>query len=961
MPALADKKKHSRSKKEMDLDEKAIILDNPLRLVYAGYLSIKTKDGRLIKLDLNSTQQKLFSKILELRKAGKPIRAWVLKYRQGGISTEVEAIIYALTSQQENINSLILADEKEHANNLFEMSKLYQERLEIDDPHLAPRLKKSNEKKLEFEGIHSQIIIASAENKESAKSHTFHAVHLCLHPESKVIVNDGRIKPLNQVVSGDKVVTHLGHIAKVRQVTFNKSKDVQGSERLLSITVSGGRCFPIQCTSKHPIFVRDSKTGFTRKDGRGQWKPAESIKKGDMLGIPLRIAHPKKERHFNFCGNRINADFDIGYVFGVYLAEGSIIYNRSKLDKSKKLASAVALSMGDGEKPILDKIAKIINVYTKSYSFKPKLTSKTIVGIYYGSKFASFILKELGAKDNKHIPNKYWSYPKQFIRGLIKGYLDGDAHIPDDENVICVSSVRPQILIQLRDLLLGYRIGYSSLDYRKGGVVYNRNCRDIWILRIHGHTSRMLRSLLGYKQPKRENDHTIRRDWRFGRKHCWVRVENISEIESETVGDIVLDHPDHSFRLLNGVAVHNSEVAFFPDLKTVLADLNQTVPDLPGTMVIGETTANGMNEFYHQWVRAVEGKTDWLPLFFPWFEMSEYSMPLQDGKLYPLEGINFTADTSRATFEKEEQDLKFDHNLTDEQLNWRRYAIVNKCQGSLYTFKCQYPSTWQEAFETSGSMFFDQKGMAKQKSKLPIAVGELFYTNLKWEFRDLPQGRIEIFERPGESEQYIVAGDASEAVDSDEAAILVLNKRTNTTAAIVVGQHPPEELAQLEISLGNYYNNAIIAQENKGYGYQVNQLVFANYGNVYRKIINKDGVDVQTDELGFNTNSVTRPQMLAQMAEEIKHNSTSLLSAKLIAECNSFVIKRDSNGNVTKIEAQDGVQDGKKLYQDGLVICRAIAGIVRNQFPYKILETKDTHARQRAAVQEHKRGMFGYE
>lgn len=582
MPALADRKKPLLSKKEMDLDEKAIILDNPLRLVYAGYLSIKTKDGRLIKLDLNSTQQKLFSKILELRKAGKPIRAWVLKYRQGGISTEVEAIIYALTSQQENINSLILADEKEHANNLFEMSKLYQEKLEAEEPHLAPKLKKSNEKKLEFEGIHSQIIIASAENKESAKSHTFHAVHL-------------------------------------------------------------------------------------------------------------------------------------------------------------------------------------------------------------------------------------------------------------------------------------------------------------------------------------------------------------------------------------------SEVAFFPDLRTVLADLNQTVPDLPGTMVIGETTANGMNEFYHQWVRAVEGKTDWLPLFFPWFEMSEYSMPLQDGKLYPLEGINFTAETSRATFEKEEQDLKFDNNLTDEQLNWRRYAIVNKCQGSLYTFKCQYPSTWREAFETSGAMFFDQKGMAKQKSKLPIAVGELFYTNLKWEFRDLPQGRIEIFERPGESEQYIVAGDASEAVDSDEAAILVLNKRTNTTAAIVVGQHPPEELAQLEISLGNYYNNAIIAQENKGYGYQVNQLVFANYGNVYRKIINKDGVDVQTDELGFNTNSVTRPQMLAQMAEEIKNNSTSLLSAKLIAECNSFVIKRDSNGNVTKIEAQDGVQDGKKLYQDGLVICRAIAGIVRNQFPYKILETKDTHARQRAAVQEHKRGMFGYE
>ena len=577
MPTLTELSTSSQtdiSDQEIMKTEKLAVQAKPLKLVDGKMLYIKTKAGDMVRLALNTTQIKIFNKIVELRKASKPIRIWLLKYRQGGVSTLIESVIYALTSQQDNINSLILADEKEHANNLFEMSKLYQEKLQETDPHLTVPLKKSNEKKLEFEGIHSQIIIASAENTEAAKSHTFQLVHL-------------------------------------------------------------------------------------------------------------------------------------------------------------------------------------------------------------------------------------------------------------------------------------------------------------------------------------------------------------------------------------------SEVAYFRDLKTVLGDLNQTVPDLPGTMVVGETTANGMEEFYKQWLRAIEGKTSWIPMFFPWFEMDEYSMPVQNGALYPLEGVIFDADTSLQLFEQEEMQLQAEFKLTDEQLNWRRYKIVNGCQGDLNIFKREYPATWQEAFSMSGDLFFDRKGLDNQIEKRPIAQGEIFFQNLKWEWRDLKHGRIQLFERPQAGEQYIVAGDASEATGSgDEAAIVVLNKRLNSTAAQVVGQITPEDLAQIEIALGNFYNQALIAQESKGYGYQVNQLINASYGNIYRKVITKDGIEAPTDELGFNTTSVTRPSMLAQLAEEIRFNSTMLYSKEIISECRTFIIKKDKEGKVTKIEAQDG-------YQDGLVICRAIASYVRNQYPYKAINTKDVHARQKALIYErrHKRGF----
>ena len=388
-------------------------------------------------------------------------------------------------------------------------------------------------------------------------------------------------------------------------------------------------------------------------------------------------------------------------------------------------------------------------------------------------------------------------------------------------------------------------------------------------------------------------------------------------------------------------------------MKGVLDGLNQSVPDHWDTIIIGETTANGIDQFNKEWNRAIEGKTDWIPLFFAWFEMAEYSMPLENSQLYPLKGINFDAETSQTAFETEELELQREFGLTNEQVNWRRWAIVNKCQGDVMRFRTEYPATWQEAFAMSGSMFFDRIGLQKQIQRTPAKVGELFYQEMKWQFRDMPHGRIEVYETPSPNEQYILAGDASEAVGSDEAGIVVLNKRLNSTAAIVAGQHTPEELAEMLIALGNWYNFGLVVPENKGYGYMVCQLVNKKYGNIYKRMITKSGTDKEVEELGFNTNSVTRPQMLAALNEEIRHYSTQLNSARLVSECQTFVIKKDKDNRVTKVEAQDG-------YEDGLVICRAICGMVRQQFPYKLINKEDMKLKTRRAMEEHRKTPFSY-
>ena len=63
--------------------------------------------------------------------------------------------------------------------------------------------------------------------------------------------------------------------------------------------------------------------------------------------------------------------------------------------------------------------------------------------------------------------------------------------------------------------------------------------------------------------------------------------------------------------------VHLSEYAFWPgDKESTLLGIMQAVPNLPGTMVIIESTANGFDAFKSRWDAAVSGESDFVPVFF---------------------------------------------------------------------------------------------------------------------------------------------------------------------------------------------------------------------------------------------------------------------------------------------------------------------------------------------------------
>lgn len=130
---------------------------------------------------------------------------------------------------------------------------------------------------------------------------------------------------------------------------------------------------------------------------------------------------------------------------------------------------------------------------------------------------------------------------------------------------------------------------------------------------------------------------------------------------------------------------HGSEVAFWPNAQTHFAGVVQAIPDLPGTEVILESTANGMGgEFHERWQQAEQGIGDYIAIFIPWFWQEEYRRAVPEG---------FVLDD-------EERQYQAAHGLDIEQMVWRRNKIAELKDPLL--FKQEYPATAAEAFQMSG-------------------------------------------------------------------------------------------------------------------------------------------------------------------------------------------------------------------------------------------------------------------
>lgn len=131
---------------------------------------------------------------------------------------------------------------------------------------------------------------------------------------------------------------------------------------------------------------------------------------------------------------------------------------------------------------------------------------------------------------------------------------------------------------------------------------------------------------------------------------------------------------------------HGSEVAFWENCEDLLSGMFQTIPDMPDTEIVLESTANGLGNFFHGlWQDAEAGNSDFIPIFIPWFWQQEY-------RRAPAADFELT---------REEAEYMQLYGLTLPQMAWRRAKIIELRDPLL--FKQEYPATPTEAFQTTGA------------------------------------------------------------------------------------------------------------------------------------------------------------------------------------------------------------------------------------------------------------------
>jgi hypothetical protein len=142
-------------------------------------LYIQNKAGLLVKFIPNSIQKKIVDYVIECLELDVPIRMIILKARQEGVSTIVEAIIYWYTATHSNVSSKIVSHDRESAYNLYSMFQRYYDN---SLPFFKPSTKYKTKNDLLFDnelgtGLKSQISISSAENTGTGRGLTIHWLH----------------------------------------------------------------------------------------------------------------------------------------------------------------------------------------------------------------------------------------------------------------------------------------------------------------------------------------------------------------------------------------------------------------------------------------------------------------------------------------------------------------------------------------------------------------------------------------------------------------------------------------------------------------------------------------------------------------------------------------------------------------------------------------------------------------
>lgn len=341
--------------------------------------------------------------------------------------------------------------------------------------------------------------------------------------------------------------------------------------------------------------------------------------------------------------------------------------------------------------------------------------------------------------------------------------------------------------------------------------------------------------------------------------------------------------------------LHITESAYIRDRAKMKASSKQAVPK--SGFISEETTGNGFNQFYDEYMEAYNNKSpgeyDYKAYFYAWVEHPEYSL---QGELQ--DETDEEREIRKTAYDK------YGITVTDGQILWRRWKVKElSSKNSQQTgvtlngaqlFKQEYPLTVMEAFQSGAGNVFDQEKVdaidipptLTRLDGIKRYPGEADPENLQ-RFNTLYDRQTRFWELPESDKEYVIGVDPSDGEGSDNGCIDVWSMEDEKQVAQFYGKARPDELAELAAMLGYLYNEAFIGIENN----MIATVLFLSkiYTHYYYSVKVDQRTAKRTKTLGWSTNTRTRDLMIDDFIIKFEEGTLTIRSPITINEMKTFV------------------------------------------------------------------------
>ncbi len=398
--------------------------------------------------------------------------------------------------------------------------------------------------------------------------------------------------------------------------------------------------------------------------------------------------------------------------------------------------------------------------------------------------------------------------------------------------------------------------------------------------------------------------------------------------------------PD-SLRSFDFAMLHCSEVGIWKTTQgkspeDLMQSLRGTVPAVPLSLIVLESTAKGVGNFWHrEWLASIEGRSGYAPVFIAWFEIEMYQRDIPNME-------KFIAKVRRNDYMM----FLWNRGATLEGINW--YFHFKKTERyDDWRMKSEYPSDWMESFQATGQRVYPQGYVqnARATCKPPEWKGDVFADAMRGkealrnvELKEDPNGLLYVWNWPDTtakvSDRYVVIVDIGGTTPlSDNSVIKVFDRYgmidggVPEVAAVWEGHLDQDLVAWKAVQIGLLYNMGLVVVETNSLNTEedtegthfltILDEIVDFYDNLYMRTDPDKVREGLPAKYGFHMNTATKTLAINRHKASLRDEEYKEYDVRACDEMDTFEVK--PNG---KLGAVEGCRDDHVIVSAiGIWIC----------------------------------------